>query len=393
MKHTGNAITLKFDNHRSERTNGNMRKSFLIVCSILILLMSAFLPEDDPIRLFAGTYAEQGKNGFFIFDLDREKGIFKLVSEYDAGPDPSYFCISRKYSIIYAANEVSRFNGAQGGGVTALKYDVRTGTTEKIAELTVPDGGPAYIAISPSDDYLFLANYSGGSVAVVRLDDKGLPVTVTDVIKYKGEGKKVSHAHMIDLDPSGKRVYVTDLGLDRVAGYSFDYASGKLKQLPDGITVLPEGAGPRHFVFCADGSRMYVINELNSTIAFFNVSKEGALQHVQTVPTLKDSFKGKSYCADIHLGKNEKFLYGSNRGDNTIVTYRVGNDGKLTLAGHTSCGGDWPRNFVIDPSGRYLLVGNQYSGNISLFRIDKKTGLPVVPSKDYRISSPSCLKF
>ena len=117
------------------------------------------------------------------------------------------------------------------------------------------------------------------------------------------------------------------------------------------------------------------------------------LQQVQTVSTLREGFKGKSYCADIHLGKNEKFLYGSNRGENTIVTFKVGSDGKLTLAGHTSCGGDWPRNFVIDPSGKYLLVGNQNSGNISMFGIDEKTGLPVGPSKDYKIASPVCLKF
>ena len=101
----------------------------------------------------------------------------------------------------------------------------------------------------------------------------------------------------------------------------------------------------------------------------------------------------KVYCADIHFGKNDEYLYGSNRGENTIVTFKAGPDGKLTLAGHTSCGGEWPRNFVIDPSGKYLLVGNQNSGNIALFRIDKKTGLPVEPSKDYKIAAPVCLKF
>ena len=117
------------------------------------------------------------------------------------------------------------------------------------------------------------------------------------------------------------------------------------------------------------------------------------LTQVQTVSTLREGFKGESYCADIHLGKNEKFLYGSNRGENTIVTFQLASDGKLSLAGHTSCGGEWPRNFVIDPSGKYLLVGNQNSGNIAMFGLDEKTGLPVGPSKDYKIASPVCLKF
>jgi 6-phosphogluconolactonase len=203
----------------------------------------------------------------------------------------------------------------------------------------------------------------------------------------------VSHAHMVSFDPTGKRVYVTDLGLDRVVAYTFDAGNGKLTQLPNGIVQFPIGAGPRHFTFSEDGTRMYVICELNSTMVFLNVSKDGELQIVQTLSTLRESFKGKSYCADIHLSRDGKFLYGSNRGENTIVTFRVGTDGKLTLAGHTSCGGDWPRNFVIDPSGKYILVGNQNSGNISMFSIDEKSGLPLIPSKDYKIASPVCLKF
>ncbi|MBK8884166.1 MAG: lactonase family protein [Bacteroidales bacterium] len=370
-----------------------MKKKSLVIFSIFLLIMISFSNANGQIRLFTGTYTEGPQKGLFIFDLDREAGTFKLVSGNDAGPNPSYFCISKKNGFIYAANEVGDFNGVKGGGVTALSYDAKTGVAKKIGELPVPNGGPAYIAISPGDDYLFLANYSGGSVAVVKLNDKGIPVSVTDFIVYKGEEGSVSHAHMVSFNPSGKQVYITDLGLDRVVIYNFDFATGKLIQVPDGIAELPKGSGPRHFVFNTDGSHLYVINELNSTITFFNVNKNGSLQPVQTVSTLRESFKGKSYCADIHLGRNDKFLYGSNRGENTIVTFKVGPDGKLSLAGHASCGGEWPRNFVIDPSGKYLIVGNQNSGNIAMFSIDEKTGLPTGPSKDYKITSPVCLKF
>jgi 6-phosphogluconolactonase len=370
-----------------------MKKSTLIICLIFSIILSSFSTSNDPIRLFTGTYTEGTKNGFFVFDLNREAGTFKLISENDAGPNPSYFCISKKNGFIYAANEVSEFKGVKGGGVTTLSYDTKTGTTRKIGELPVPNGGPAYIAISPGGDYLFLANYSGGSVTVVRIDAKGIPVSVADTILYKGEAGAESHAHMVSFDPSGKRVYLTDLGLDRVVIYDFDSVKGKLKQIPNGIAELTKGSGPRHFVFNTDGSRLYVISELNSTITFFKVSTNGELSQVQTVSTLREGFKGKSYCADIHFGKNDKFLYGSNRGENTIVTFKIEPDGKLALAGHTSCGGDWPRNFVIDPSGKYILVGNQNSGNISMFAIDEKTGLPASPSKDYKMASPVCLKF
>jgi 6-phosphogluconolactonase len=370
-----------------------MKKGSLLICLILLIIISSFTSSNGQIRLFAGTYTEGTQLGLFIFDLDPEAGTFKLVSGNDAGPNPSYFCISNKKGIIYAANEVEEFNGVKGGGVTALSYDAKTGAVTKIGELAVPNGGPAYIAISSGDDYLFFANYSGGSVAVVKLNEQGIPVSVTDTIVYKAGKGTVSHGHMISFDPSGKRIYVTDLGLDRVVIYDFDAVNGKLKQIPNGTAELPKGAGPRHFAFSADGSRLYVINELNSTITVFNVNKDGELKQVQTVSTLREGYKGESYCADIHLGKNEKFLYGSNRGENTIVTFKVASDGKLILAGHTSCGGEWPRNFVIDPSGKYLLVGNQNSGNISMFGIDEKTGLPVGPSKDFKIASPACLKF
>lgn len=370
-----------------------MKKICLFVNSILLIMIFSGSSNSQPVRFFTGTYTEAGANGFFVFDLNRDEGTIKLVSESEAGPNPSYFCISGKNGLIYAANEVMKFNGTNAGGVTTLRYDNKTGAAKKISQLAVPNGGPAYIAISPGDDFLFLANYSGGSVSVVKLDEKGIPASITDTIIYKREGGKESHAHMISFDPSGKRVYVTDLGLDRIVIYNFDFVTGRLKQIQNGIVYLPKGSGPRHFTFSSDGSKMYVINELNSTLTFFNVSANGELQAVQTMSTLREGFKGKSYCADIHIGKNGKYLYGSNRGENTIVTFRIGPDGKLNLAGHTSCGGDWPRNFVIDPSGKYILVGNQNSGNISLFTIDEKSGLPVDPPKDYKITSPVCLKF
>jgi len=370
-----------------------MKKSIMLIYSIIIVMMFSSSTYCQPIRLFAGTYTEAGEKGLYLFDLNREEGTFKVISSSDAGPNPSYLCISKKNGLIYAANEVMKFKGVKGGGLTTLKYDAKKGVAEKINDLPVPNGGPCFISLSFAEDFLFMSNYSGGSIAVVKLDNKGIPVSVTDTIVYKEEDGKVSHAHMISTDPAGKRVYLTDLGLDRIVIYNLDPVSGQLHQIKNGIAKLPAGSGPRHFVFSSDGTKMYVICELNSTLSFFNVDSEGGLKLIQTVSTLREGFNGKSFCADIHIGKNGKFLYGSNRGENTIVTFSIGSDGKLSLAGHTSCGGEWPRNFVIDPSGKYILVGNQNSGNIALFGIDEKTGLPVEPAKDYKIKAPVCLKF
>jgi 6-phosphogluconolactonase len=370
-----------------------MKKAINIFCAITLMMLLSTSGYCQTIRLFAGTYTETGQKGLYLLDLNREAGTFKLVSEADAGPNPSYFCISKKKGLIYAADEVMEFNGVKGGGVTALRYIPESGRIEKVKDLLVPDGGPCFISLSPGEDYLFIASYSSSSIAVVKLDDKGLPGKVTDTVSFGVIDGKVSHPHMISFDPAGKRVYLTDLGLDRIVIYDFDAVSGKLKQIENGIVNLSKGSGPRHFVFNSTGTKMYVIFELNSTVSVFNVDAKGGLKQIQTLSTLAPDYQGEIDCADIHLGKNGQFLYGSNRGENTIVVFRVGNDGRLALAGRTSCGGNWPRNFVIDPSGKYMLVGNQKSGNISLFKINEKTGIPVEPSKDYKLNTPACLKF
>lgn len=371
----------------------NMKKNILIICTIFLIMICLSSCNNKTIRLFAGKYTRDVDKGLYLFDLKMKEGNFNLVTSLDAGPNPSYFCISKKNGLIYAVNEVSNFKGVRGGGLTTLRYDAKTGEIEKINELSVPNGGPVFISLSPGNDYLVMANYGGGSIAVIGLDKEGIPDRIADTIFYQREGGKVSRAHMISFDPSGKRVYATDLGLNRIMIYDFDHGSGRLNQIPNGIAKQAEGAGPRHFVFSSDGTKMYVINELNSTVSVFNVDSNGELNLIQTVTTLQEGFKGKNTCADIHIGKNGRFLYGSNRGENTIVTFSIGNDGKLTLTGHISCGGEGPRNFVIDPSGKYILVGNQNSGNISLFKIEGKSGMPVGPVKDYKLTTPACLKF
>jgi len=299
----------------------------------------------------------------------------------------------RQKQAAYVLNEVMEFNGAFGGGLTTLKYDPEKVSFDKKNEILIPYAGPCYISMSPDSGFLFIANYPNGSIASVSLDDFGIPETIPDTILYVKEEPDVSHAHMILSDPSGKHVYVTDLGLDRIMTYNFDRNAGEFELVNNGITLLPKGSGPRHFVFNADGSKMYVINEPGSTMMVFNVDEKDGLKMVQTLPTVREGFEGNNYCADVHIGKDGKFLYGSNRGENTIVIYSIGSDGLLSLAGHTTCGGDWPRNFVIDPSGRFLIVGNQKSNEISVFKIDKKTGLPIEPAKQFRVIAPACLKF
>ena len=369
-----------------------MSKYFLLGTAFII---SCFLLTGckQEYRLFVGGFAKTGEKGLTVFDFNSRNGDLKLISESDVGLNPAYFCYSGGKKLIYVLNEVMEFNGSFGGGLTTLKYDAKNGVFEKLNEILIPYGGPCYISMSPDSSFLFVANYPNGSVAVVKLDGNGIPETISDTLVYYMSAPKPSHAHMILNDPAGEKVYVTDLGLDRIMEYNFDRNTGKLKWAGNDTLFLPVGSGPRHFTFNTDGSKMYVINELGSKMMVINIDKQEGLKLIQTLPTYRQGFEGNNYCADVHLAKDGKYLYGSNRGENTIVTYKVEQDGTLTLAGHTSCGGNWPRNFVIDPSGKFLLVGNQKSDSVSVFKLNKNTGLPVEPAKRFKVQMPACLKF
>jgi len=374
-------------------TNTGMKflRSFLFSFFIMTGFISTGCGENP--RLFAGGFTKDDEKGLNVFEFDNRSGKLKLLSQSDAGPNPAYFCFSQRHNLLYAANEVMEFKGNPGGGLTTLKYDPAKASFEKLNEMVIPYGGPCFISMSPDSGYLFIANYPRGSVAVVRLSKEGIPESVTDTILYYPEKPNASHAHMILSDPQGGHIYVTDLGLNRVVVYNFDTINGKLIQLENGIIPVAEGSGPRHFTFSPDGSKMYLINELGSTMMTFNNDAQNGLKLIQTLSTKGFKPVEKNYCADIHIGKSGEYIYGSNRGENSIVVYKIGNDGMLSLAGHSSCGGDWPRNFVIDPSGNFLLAGNQRSDNISVFRINNKTGIPEGPVDSTMMKGPACLKF
>ena len=370
-----------------------MKNRFIQLVAISLITLTGFTSCNPKVKLVTGSYSAKGDSGINVFDFDQAKGTLSPVGTFNAGPNPSYFCFNRKLNLIYAINEVDSFIKPRSGGLTTIKHNGKFGDLKKVNELAVPNGGPCFISITPQNDFLLIANYGGGSVAVVKLDEYGLPVSVTDIVHFSGADGSVSHAHMIISDDAGGRIYVSDLGLDRVWIFELNRAAGRLKTLlPEGL-ALPKGTGPRHFLFNAEGTRLYLICELNSTINVFNIDREKGLVPIQTISTLKEGYTGENSCADIHLSSSGKFLYGSNRGENDIVTFEINEDGTIKPVGHTDCGGNWPRNFAIDPLGKFLLAGNQRSGNIAVFRLDSNTGIPSQKVYDYKIAAPVCLKF
>jgi 6-phosphogluconolactonase len=392
MKEVANAASFLFVLIYKPQNSTFMNYLNLLLMMLIPVIYSSSDSQEN-IKLVTGCNTQTGENGINVYDFNSHDGSLKKISVSNAGPNPSFFCFSGKSNLIYAANEVNTFKGKAGGGITTIKYNDDYSKISKVNEIPVPNGSPCYISISPENDFLFVANYTGGSIAVFKLDKDGIPQTLCDSISFRGKAAKVSHAHMISYDPAGKHIYLADLGLDRIMIYSFDKVAGKLIPLNEKGVSLPEGTGPRHFVFNKDGSKMYVMGELKSTVTVFNVKDNGDLVPLQTISALSENYKGQNSSAEILIGNSGEFLYGSNRGENSIVTFRIGKDGLLTEAGRIGCGGDWPRNFTIDPSGKYLLVGNQKSGNISILAIDSKSGLPSSAIHQVNLNSPMCLKF
>jgi 6-phosphogluconolactonase len=370
-----------------------MKRTIYIIGVTSIFLMLIITGCSREVKLVTGSYSVTGDSGINVFDFNLSDGSMTSLSSFNAGPNPSFFCFRRNSNLIYAINEVDTFMNVRAGGLTTISHDGAFGNLRKVNEMAVPNGGPCNISLNPQNDFILIANYDGGSVAVVSVDGSGIPVAVTDTVHFRAGEGNISHAHKIAFDPTGQKVYVTDLGLDRIWIFTLDRSSGKLiSSFADGIT-LPKRTGPRHFVFNEAGTRLYVIGELNSTITVLNVDKDKGLIPVQTITTLKNGSTGENACADIHIDRSGKHLYGSNRGENTIVTYNIDTDGSLKPAGHSDCGGNWPRNFTIDPSGKYLLVANQKSENIAVFKIDPKTGIPSQKIQDIKVKAPVCLKF
>jgi 6-phosphogluconolactonase len=370
-----------------------MKRKILVLYSILTILVFSGTGCRKNERVLAGGFTEGNEKGMALFELNTQSGNLRMISETDAGADPTFFCFSRDDNYIYSVNEVMDFKGTATGGLTTLKYHQENGTLEKISELPVPYGGPCHISLADDGRFLFIASYSSSSVAVVKIGSDGIPAEVSDSIIYSAIAPVVSHPHMISQDPSGKHIYLTDLGLDRIMIYDLDRQTGKLLPVINGEINVPQGSGPRHFAFNKSGNKMYLINELGSTVMVFNVDDNGILKLVQTMPATSVGYKGNNACAEILISNNGKYLYGSNRGENSIVIFNIGDDGLLTLAGHSTCGGDWPRNFVIDPSGRFLLSGNQKSGDIAVFRLNPKTGIPEGPVSKATMKGPAYLKF
>ncbi len=344
--------------------------------------------------VYVGTYTGAGKGeGIYVFRFEPESGTLIPTETVMGAANPSFLAIDPTNRFVFSANE------SEPGIVSAFHRDLTSGGLHELNQETSHGSTPCYISIDKPGRYAMVANYGDGTLAVYPIGEDGHLQPSSDVTTFTGSGHDPNrqdrpHAHMVASAPDGHHVLATDLGLDTITVYDLDTDTGRLNpgSAEGAVAHAAPGAGPRHFAYSPDGTMVFVINELSNTITSYAFA-DGSLTERQTVPTLPDGFSGENTTAQIAITPDGLHLYGSNRGDDSIVIYAVGEDGQLTLVGHQPTGGQTPRNFALDPTGAWLLAANQTTGNIVVFRRDPETGLLSQTGDPVEIPSPVAILF
>ncbi|MFN8526474.1 MAG: lactonase family protein [Chloroflexota bacterium] len=363
------------------------------------------MPSTDQL-VYIGTYTKkmphvQGKaEGIYTCSFDPTTGRLSRLGQIAVAVNPSYLALTPDNRFLYSAGEFGGDDGEASGLITAFSRDSTTGVLTKLNSQPSHGEWPCHVSVDATGSLVMAANYRSGSVAAFPIKLDGSLGVATATIQHRGTSvhptrQQGPHAHSIWPDPQNRFALAADLGTDRIQVYRMDSSAGTLTPNdPPGIGLAP-GAGPRHLDFHPNGRVVYAINEIGNTITAFSYEPRlGLLSGIQTVPTLPPGFNGQNTTADVHVHQNGRFVYGSNRGHNSIVAFQVDpSSGHLSYVGHTSSGGQRPRNFAIDPSGRFLLVANQDSDNILTLGIDQDTGALKPTGLELSIPSPVCIRF
>ena len=369
---------------------------------------------DGRVLAYVGSYTsavDGGANGqgIYRFEVDARTGAFaekKLVAKVS---NPSWIVIHPSKKYLYAVNEIVN---QESGSVSAFAIEPATGDLSPLNVVSSEGSGPAHMSLDSSGKYAFVANYAGGSIAVLPILEGGRLGAAVDVHRDLGSvgaksasdappgsfaisGHDAPHAHMIAADPGNRFVLSVDLGQDRIYIYHFDRDSGKLTASePTSYVSFPSGNGPRHFAFHPNGRWLYVLSEESSTISFFHYDGlNGALTMQQTISSLPDGFAGTNFTSELVISYDGRFLYAANRLHNTIAICAIDYGGRLTMFSQGSTMGDYPRHCTFDPAGEFFYVCNQRSDNITCFRAHRDTGLLSFTGMYTGVGTPSIVTF
>jgi 6-phosphogluconolactonase len=371
-------------------------KTTLLLLMMLVCFFSIAQSGMNPGKIYnllVGTYTVAGKSqGIYVYSFNTETGEFTYKAEEGSINNPSFFAITEDHKNIYSVSEEA------GGTISAFSFDAKTGKLVFLNSVSSGGSDPCYVSIDSKNKFVFVGNYTGGSVSAIPINaDRSLSSTI-QTFQHEGSGalsnQEKAHVHAAVLSKDNRYLFVPDLGTDKVNIYAVDVTKPKPLSIAEQASVsVAAGGGPRHFTFDPSEKYAYLIQEMSGIVTVYDYTN-GKLRKKQTVSMPADGFIGKIDAADIHISPDGKFLYGSMRGDiNELGIYAIDQAGNLTFVGRQSTLGRTPRNFSIDPSGNFLLVANQNSDEIILFKRDKKTGLLTDTGKKISVGKPVCLKF
>lgn len=366
---------------------------FLAIC----ISFCALLGSAQNYYLFVGTYTTGKSKGIYVFQFNSTNGEVVYVSNTDSCTNPSFLSVSPNGKYLYAVNETGR---EQPGHISAFTFDKTIGKLLFINQQLSGGDDPCFVTTDQSGKWIVVANYSGGSLSTFPVNADGSLQPYSQLIQHKGsssnkERQEKAHVHATFFSPDYRYLLAPDLGMDKLMVYQFT-ASRKtpLKPAPVPFIASLPGSGPRHLAFHPNKKFAYLVEELTGTVKTFSYNK-GLLYPIQTIATHPASYKGQPGSADIHVSPDGKFLYASNRGEeNNLAIFSIDAfTGILTNKGYQAITGAQPRNFIIDPGGKYLLVANQKTNNIVVYKRDLLTGLLQPTLQQIEVPSPVCLQM
>jgi len=371
----------------------------LFICLFLVVSYTTLaqnIPNKNVLHFYVGTYTDSGSEGIYRFGLDAQSGKLHSNGLAVLSENPSYLAMSKDGRNLLAVRETKDESNQSQGYIELFKID-DTGNLTSVNKVASGGAHPCYVSVN-EDGLVLASNYTGGNVALMRIEPTGELSEVLSSDQHTGHGpvadrQEKPHVHSAIFESKGKRIFVADLGIDQVKVYTIDKATTILKHNKYPEIKLPPGSGPRHMAIHPNGKLLFVANEIGCTVTVVQLLDNGAFKIIETVSTLPADFAKPNTCADIHLSPEGNFLYVSNRGMNSIAIFSVNEkEQKLKLLGYEDTKGEMPRNFTLTPQGDFLLVANQNTDNIVAFRRNAKTGL-LTFTDQINAFKPVCLLF
>lgn len=368
-----------------------------IMVAAMLGVTASWTKAEEPLA-FISAFAPGADGAIHAFRLDLQTGKLEPVHRTTGVEHPFFIALSPDQRFLYSIH-AHQFGGKEAEQVAAYEIVGRTGRLKLLNRQSALGSAACYLDVDAAGKTVLVANYSTGSVASLPVQEDGSLGKASSFVQHAGssvdpERQEGPHAHSFVISPDNRFAFAADLGLDQVLGYRLEAATAKLTPNQPPFVKTPAGAGPRHLTFHPSGKHVYVINELSNSITLFDYETEsGTLVQRQTVPTLPPDFDGKSYCADLKITPDGRFLYGTNRGHDSLAAFRLGDDGQLTAIGIEPSLGKGPQNLAITPDGKLLLCANMPGHNVAVFRIDPPTGTLTSVGPPISMPSPSCIRI